>query len=169
MLVYLRDDSLYISRSRLLKQEEALAELDASIDDWAAKLDRAELRRLRVRQKLLEHVAAVMALGSSSSSPVSVSPPDSALGFGYGYYPSASPAASAPTPYGAYSYASGGAMGALHPGSHTNVPAAPTTGDGTAGDGGLSRQESIRVYADSQVVSLFTDIEQAIGRMCEAC
>ena len=28
--------------------------------------------------------------------------------------------------------------------------------------------ESIRIYADTQVLNLFTDIEQAIGRMCEA-
>ncbi|KAG6041698.1 hypothetical protein E4U41_002781 [Claviceps citrina] len=46
------------SHQSLLKQEEALAELDASIDDWGAKLDQAENRRIRVRQKLLEHVAA---------------------------------------------------------------------------------------------------------------
>lgn len=42
----------------MLKQEEALAELDASIDDWVNKLEMAENRRTRVRQKLLEHVAA---------------------------------------------------------------------------------------------------------------
>ncbi|KUI72516.1 hypothetical protein VM1G_08406 [Cytospora mali] len=46
----------------LLKQEEALAELDASIDDWVNKLEHAENRRTRIRQKLLEHVAAAMAL-----------------------------------------------------------------------------------------------------------
>jgi hypothetical protein len=40
------------------KQEEALGELDASIDDWVHKLEMAENRRTRVRQKLLEHVAA---------------------------------------------------------------------------------------------------------------
>jgi hypothetical protein len=55
----------------MLKQEEALAELDASIDDWVAKLEQAENRRTRVRQKLLEHVAAAAMLprayGSSSA------------------------------------------------------------------------------------------------------
>jgi hypothetical protein len=30
-------------------------------------------------------------------------------------------------------------------------------------------RESIRIYAEPQVLSLFNDIEQAIGRMCEAC
>lgn len=46
----------------MLKQEEALAELDASIDDWVNKLEKAENRRMRVRQKLLEHVAAAAIL-----------------------------------------------------------------------------------------------------------
>lgn len=48
----------------MLKQEEALAELDASIDDWVTKLEQAENRRTRVRQKLLEHVAAAATLPS---------------------------------------------------------------------------------------------------------
>ena len=43
-----------------MKQEEALSELDASIDDWVSKLEQAENRRTRVRQKLLEHVAAAL-------------------------------------------------------------------------------------------------------------
>lgn len=49
----------------MLKQEEALAELDASIDEWVNKLEQAENRRTRIRQKLLEHVAAAMALPAS--------------------------------------------------------------------------------------------------------
>ncbi|RAL58737.1 hypothetical protein DID88_003043 [Monilinia fructigena] len=48
------------SHDSILKQEEALAELDSSIDDWVSKLDQAENRRTRVRQKLLEHVAAAV-------------------------------------------------------------------------------------------------------------
>ncbi|KAF5010030.1 hypothetical protein FDECE_3809 [Fusarium decemcellulare] len=50
------------SHESMLKQEEALAELDASIDDWVNKLEQAENRRTRVRQKLLEHVAAAACL-----------------------------------------------------------------------------------------------------------
>lgn len=50
------------SPESMLKQEEALTELDASIDDWATKLEMAENRRTRVRQKLLEHVAAAAVL-----------------------------------------------------------------------------------------------------------
>ncbi|KAJ5041240.1 uncharacterized protein L3040_005788 [Drepanopeziza brunnea f. sp. 'multigermtubi'] len=44
----------------LLRQTEALSELDASIDDWVATLELADNRRTRVRQKLLEHVAAAL-------------------------------------------------------------------------------------------------------------
>jgi hypothetical protein len=64
MIVYLKSDSLIFSKERLLQQQEALIELDASIDDWITKLERAENRRLRLRQKLLEHVAASMTLST---------------------------------------------------------------------------------------------------------
>ncbi|KAI5462449.1 Up-regulated during septation-domain-containing protein [Mariannaea sp. PMI_226] len=50
------------SHVSMLRQEEALAELDASIDDWVNKLEQADNRRTRVRQKLLEHVAAAATL-----------------------------------------------------------------------------------------------------------
>ncbi|KAJ4131241.1 hypothetical protein NW765_017133 [Fusarium oxysporum] len=50
------------SHELLLKQEEVLASLDASIDDWAMKLEQAENRRTRVHQKLLEHIAAAASL-----------------------------------------------------------------------------------------------------------
>lgn len=43
-------------------------ELDASIDDWVSKLERAENRRTRVRQKLLEHVAAALTLQPTENS-----------------------------------------------------------------------------------------------------
>jgi hypothetical protein len=54
----------------MLKQEEALSELDSSIDDWVSKLEVAENRRTRVRQKLLEHVAAALIM-QPVASPVS--------------------------------------------------------------------------------------------------
>ena len=47
------------SRDSILKQEEALTDLDTSIDDWASKLEEAESRRQRIRRKLLEHTAAM--------------------------------------------------------------------------------------------------------------
>ena len=49
-----------------MRQEEVLADLDLSIDDWNSKLELAENRRLRVRQKLLEHVAAAVTLNPAT-------------------------------------------------------------------------------------------------------
>ncbi|PVH91598.1 hypothetical protein DM02DRAFT_663814, partial [Periconia macrospinosa] len=61
MISYLkRGETVIFSRESLLKQEEALAELDVSIDEFIQKLEQAENRRLRLRQKLLEHVAAAL-------------------------------------------------------------------------------------------------------------
>jgi hypothetical protein len=67
---YLRSQSTArFSLESVLKQEEALAELDSSIDDWVSKLEVAENRRTRARQKLLEHVAATLII------PPSITPP----------------------------------------------------------------------------------------------
>jgi hypothetical protein len=64
---YLRSPrTAQFSHSSILKQEEALIELDLSIDDWVSKLEHAENRRMRVRQKLLEHVAAALTISSVS-------------------------------------------------------------------------------------------------------
>ncbi|KAI9718281.1 MAG: hypothetical protein M1812_004271 [Candelaria pacifica] len=64
MIAYLKTPRVAVfTRESLLKQEEALAELDLSIDDWVSKLEKAENRRTRIRQKLLEHVAAASTLG----------------------------------------------------------------------------------------------------------
>ncbi|KAI9770799.1 MAG: hypothetical protein M1840_003049 [Geoglossum simile] len=63
MISYLRAPRLaQFSNESMLKQEEALAELDLSIDDWVDKLAQAENRRTRIRQKLLEHIAATLTL-----------------------------------------------------------------------------------------------------------
>ncbi|KAK4127341.1 hypothetical protein N657DRAFT_206534 [Parathielavia appendiculata] len=51
------------SPESILKQEESLAEFDNSIEEWVNKLEQVENRRTRVRQKLLEHVAAAATLG----------------------------------------------------------------------------------------------------------
>ncbi|KAH6899911.1 Up-regulated during septation-domain-containing protein [Thelonectria olida] len=65
---YLRSPRMVkFSHESMLRQEEALAELDASIDDWVNKLEQAENRRTRVRQKLLEHVAAAATLSVGGS------------------------------------------------------------------------------------------------------
>jgi hypothetical protein len=59
MILYLKTPQrTKFSREGILKQEEALAELNFSIDDWVSKLEWAEDRRNRVQQKLLEHFAA---------------------------------------------------------------------------------------------------------------
>ncbi|EXU94627.1 hypothetical protein X797_012295 [Metarhizium robertsii] len=50
------------SHESMLRREEALAKLDASIDDWFTRLEQAENRRTRIRQKLLEHIAAATML-----------------------------------------------------------------------------------------------------------
>lgn len=57
------------SHESILKQEEALSELDTSIDDWVTKLEQAENRRTRIRQKLLEHVAAALIMQPASPTP----------------------------------------------------------------------------------------------------
>jgi hypothetical protein len=123
-LNYLKSDASF-SKERLLKQEEALVELDRAIDDWAFKLERAENRRLRVRQKLLEHVAASMMLNLGGAEPQHT---------GYSTPP--------------------------HSGGHAPVTPEPLRVD-------RKDIESIKIYADTQVLSLFSDIELAIGRMCE--
>ncbi|KAL7915283.1 Up-regulated during septation domain-containing protein [Trichoderma velutinum] len=58
-----------LSAESMLRQEEALAELDASIDGWVIKLERTENRRTRVRQKLLEHIAAAAILSVRKETP----------------------------------------------------------------------------------------------------
>lgn len=71
---YLRSPRMAkFSHDSMLKQEEALAELDSSIDDWVNKLEQAENRRTRIRQKLLEHVAAAVTLPVSGAVGVSES------------------------------------------------------------------------------------------------
>lgn len=77
MISYLKSDTLIFSKERLLKQQEALIELDASIDDWVSKLERAENHRLRLRQKLLEHVAASMVLSPTKPQFQLATPPRS--------------------------------------------------------------------------------------------
>ncbi|OJD24708.1 hypothetical protein ACJ73_03928 [Blastomyces percursus] len=63
MISYLKSPRVSrFSREGILKQEEALAELDQSIDEWVYKLEHAENKRIRIRQKLLEHMAGAMTL-----------------------------------------------------------------------------------------------------------
>ena len=124
-ITYLKSQSITFSKERLLKQEEALIELDKSIDDWVVKLEVAENRRLRVRQKLLEHIAAALTLDNSAYSP-----------------------------------------------NNTNCSTPPVSPTKIESPMPLrvdrKEVESIKVYADNQVLNLFSDIEKAVSQMCEA-
>jgi hypothetical protein len=125
MISYLRrGETVIFSRESLLKQEEALAELDISIDEFILKLEQAENRRLRLRQKLLEHVAAAIVLNPAAAR-VDL--------------------------------------------AQTTPPRSPTKVENrlppVAGD--RKTTESIKIYADGHVLNLFSDIEKAIGKMCE--
>ncbi|KAF2446821.1 hypothetical protein P171DRAFT_239835 [Karstenula rhodostoma CBS 690.94] len=121
MISYLkRGNTVIFSRESLLKQEEALAELDVSIDEFILKLEQAENRRLRLRQKLLEHVAAALVLNPA----------------------------------------------ALHDSSETTPPRSPVKVESPLRNE-RKDVESIKIYADGHVLDLFSDIEHAIGKMCE--
>jgi hypothetical protein len=124
MISYLRrGETAIFSRESLLKQEEALAELDNSIDEFISKLELAENRRLRLRQKLLEHVAAALVLNPTVRGDIAeTTPPRSPIKF-------------------------------------ESIEAQLDTHD----------TESIKIYADGQVLNLFSDIEKAIGQLEQTC
>ncbi|KAI1500841.1 Up-regulated during septation-domain-containing protein [Biscogniauxia marginata] len=166
------------SHESMLKQEEALAELDASIDDWVNKLDQAENRRTRVRQKLLEHVAAASTLsipndGSFNETlqlamgfrlpqgtPEVSTPPRSPAKNVTFHCPSPSPSSSPQR------------VVARVPSVIPEQPAEETD-DCTCGrnrkssttSSTLQRMESIRIYADSDVYALLADVESEFTRL----
>lgn len=66
MIAHLRSSrSVTNSRENILGQEETLVQLDKSIDEWITKLEQADNRRTRVRQMLLEHIAASLILSGA--------------------------------------------------------------------------------------------------------
>ncbi|POR31838.1 Uncharacterized protein TPAR_07959 [Tolypocladium paradoxum] len=165
------------SHESMLKQEEALAELDASIDDWVTKLERAENRRTRVRQKLLEHVAAATILpvpGGPAAAAASESlqqatgmrsPPPRDIST-----PPRSPSKQS------FSNRTGGSS----PSPQRVVAQLPSTVEHSvveeAADKGKESRatsttlrradvESIRIYAGDDVYALLADVENAISRM----
>ncbi|KAH7357966.1 Up-regulated during septation-domain-containing protein [Plectosphaerella cucumerina] len=171
------------STDSMLKQEEALAELDASIDDWVSKLEQAENRRSRVRQKLLEHVAAAATLpaAAAATSPsttevlqqsMGTRPPCSAAGLGNISTPPRSPTKTSPR------------IGSNSPSPQRVVPHVPSTilevpiveepvPAMTAAEEAAEAQrridvQSIRVYADSDVYALLADVENEITKMSAA-
>jgi hypothetical protein len=155
----------------MLKQEEVLGEFDSSIDDWVKKLEQAENRRTRVRQKLLEHVAAAATLGVGSLMGVSgslqlalgVSRPPNATDLST---PPRSPVKSTFTPTQSTS-----------PSPHrAHVPstileqplfeeAATMDNKESETKAALRRAETIRIYADNDVYALLADVENTITQM----
>jgi Up-regulated During Septation len=68
MITYLKSPRLSkFSRESILNQEEALAELDLSIDEWVAKLEQAESRRANIQERLLQHYAAALTLQTENT------------------------------------------------------------------------------------------------------
>lgn len=166
------------SHDAILKQEEALAELDASIDDWVAKLEQAENRRTRVRQKLLEHVAAAATLSVNHGAVHGVS---ESLQLAMGVRPlnpgNISTPPRSPTKHSFYSPSSS-------PSPHRVVAQVPSTifeqplfegvrlpGADSAAQSkedaatSIRRAETIRIYAANDVYALLADVEKAITKM----
>jgi hypothetical protein len=146
------------SHDSMLRQEEALSELDSSIDDWVSKLEQAENRRTRVRQKLLEHVAAALIME-----------------------PATSPSAGTENQSNHVGHQLVMAM-AVAPTGENTPPRSPTKGQSPerlsrvveevkvsspeSSRGGRD-VESIRIYADSDLSALLADVEEEINRMGE--
>ncbi|KAF3058652.1 hypothetical protein GL218_05547 [Daldinia childiae] len=169
------------SYESMLKQEETLAELDASIDDWVTKLEQAENRRTRVRQKLLEHVAAASTLsvikdigitsdvlqqvmgvrlpnGTSDISTPPRSPTKNNAPI-QSQSPSPSPSSSPQR------------VVARVPSMIPELPSEEAEDDVANGnrkssmESTLQRMESIRIYADSDVYALLADVENEFTKL----
>lgn len=195
---YLRSPRMVkFSQESLLKQEEALAELDTSIDDWVNKLEQAENRRTRVRQKLLEHVAAAVILPGAAGSTGGAS---GALQLALGLSTPSIPPNNISTPPRSPNRASSATYhGSSSPSPHRVVAQVPSTiteqplvEEAAVGLGinqaesqktdakkvevnepltaGIRRAdvESIRIYAGDEVAALLADVEQQITRMSKA-
>ena len=77
MITYLKSPrTATFSVENMIKQEEALVELDDSIDDWMTKLELADERRAKIQRRLLEHVAATLTLKPGRCSQVQAAPDD---------------------------------------------------------------------------------------------
>ncbi|AEO63453.1 7f455a21-5272-4de5-a6c9-1c9e6fadcb02 [Thermothielavioides terrestris] len=164
------------SHESMLKQEEALAELDSSIDEWVSKLEKAENRRTRVRQKLLEHVAAAVTLAVPNGGVVGVSeslqlalgvrPPLNATNLST---PPRSPTKSSFTSTTPSSSPSPHRVGAHVPSTILEQPQSEEAAalEAKEGENGpsLRRAETIRVYADNDVYALLADVENTITNM----
>ncbi|KAM7218200.1 Up-regulated During Septation domain containing protein [Rhypophila decipiens] len=163
------------SHASILKQEEALAELDSSIDDWVMKLEQAENRRTRVRQKLLEHVAAAATLSLPTGGVAGVSeslqlamgvrPLNSSNGAGNISTPPRSPTKTVFTSHAHSSSPSPQRVVAQVPSTifeEASINLASPKEDAATT---LRRAETIRIYADNDVYALLADVESAFTKM----
>lgn len=180
------------SADSMLKQEEALADLDNSIDDWVSKLEQAENRRTRVRQKLLEHVAAAATLPSAFSAGANntnngLFGVSESLQLAMGVRPSPQVPANVSTPPRSPTKMmfSSQAASSTSPSPHRAVVArvpsaileqpvedANSSPRQPVGFGSppqrasvLRRMESIRIYAGDDVYALLADVESEITKM----
>ncbi|KAI1183001.1 hypothetical protein F5B17DRAFT_417916 [Nemania serpens] len=167
------------SYEAMLKQEETLAELDASIDDWVTKLEHAENRRTRVRQKLLEHVAAaatmsvatglggtteglqqVMGMRMHPSIADVSTPPRSPTKGATTFLDCSSPSSPASSPQRVVARVPSAIIeeenedGKSHRSRMSNTT-----------QSALERMESIRIYADSDVYALLEDVENEFTKL----
>ncbi|KAL2140339.1 hypothetical protein VTI28DRAFT_3952 [Corynascus sepedonium] len=161
------------SHESILKQEEALAELDTSIDEWVNKLEQAENRRTRVRQKLLEHVAAAVTLGAPTGSVVGVS---ESLQLALGVVRPLNPATISTPPRSPVKTSFTPAPSSSPSPHRAQVPstileqplveeaAAMETNEADKGSA-PRRAETIRVYADLDIPALLKDVENTIANM----
>lgn len=180
------------SHDAILKQEEALSELDASIDDWVSRLEYAENRRTRVRQKLLEHVAAALMIPAPSNDTHKKNTPEyeaknilqslaaadhipprsptKALSQSPNIKPSKRRAPPEPEAPARLAPPVPSQLSASSPPLHTleNEPFGERLKDSHS-TAGRPSAESIRIYADSDVYALSEDVEQEIHRMGQGC
>lgn len=155
------------SHESILKQEEALSELDRSIDDWVSKLEIAENRRTRIRQKLLEHVAAALIIRPSDNKDTSIAPSTGS--------PDAEKVGNV-MHIGMQRVPMGENTPPRSPTKSTSPrrlaePVRVDTGDSEADKQSITIArrdvESIRIYADSDMYALLADVEDEINRMGE--
>ncbi|KAI1171492.1 hypothetical protein F4777DRAFT_565215 [Nemania sp. FL0916] len=165
------------SYEAMLKQEETLAELDASIDDWVTKLEHAENRRTRVRQKLLEHVAAAAAMSATHSCGTTTEILQQAMGLRM--QPNVADVSTpprSPTKSSTFLDCSSPSPSSSPQRVVARVPSAIIEEENEDGkshrsrlssstQSALARMESIRIYADSEVYALLEDVENEFTKL----
>ncbi|KAI1750816.1 hypothetical protein F4782DRAFT_235120 [Xylaria castorea] len=166
------------SYEAMLKQEETLAELDASIDDWVTKLEHAENRRTRVRQKLLEHVAAAAAM-SATTAGLGGTNESLQQAMGVRMQPNANDVSTpprSPTKGATFLDCSSPSPSSSPQRVVARVPSAIIEEENEDGkshrsrlsgttQSALERMESIRIYADSDVYALLADVENEFTKL----